>query len=105
AGAPLLANDPQVALTAPSLWYLARLDLRAGSVIGGTIPGIPAVLTGRNQQLAWGLTPAWVDDQDIVMEEVQPGAPDRYLADGGWREFTTRHEVIRIHGAEDRRIT
>lgn len=105
AGAPLLANDPQVALTAPSLWYLARLDLRAGSVIGGTIPGIPAVLTGRNQSLAWGLTPAWVDDQDIVMEEVQPGAPDRYLADGGWREFTTRHEVIRIHGAEDRRIT
>ncbi|SEH66920.1 penicillin acylase family protein [Paracoccus alkenifer] len=105
AGAPLLANDPHVALTAPSLWYLARLDLRAGSVIGGTIPGIPAVLTGRNQQLAWGLTPAWVDDQDIVMEEVQPGAPDRYLAAGGWREFSTRHEVIRIHGAEDRRIT
>lgn len=105
AGAPLLANDPQVALTAPSLWYLARMDLRAGSVIGGTIPGIPAVLTGRNQRLAWGLTPAWIDDQDIVMEEVQPGAPDRYLADGGWREFTTRHEVIRVHGAEDRRIT
>lgn len=105
AGAPLLANDPQVALTAPSLWYLARMDLRAGSVIGGTIPGIPAVLTGRNQRLAWGLTPAWIDDQDIVMEEVQPGAPDRYLADGGWREFSTRHEVIRVHGAEDRRIT
>lgn len=105
AGAPLLANDPHVALTAPSLWYLARMDLRAGSVIGGTIPGIPAVLAGRNESLGWGLTPAWVDDQDIVMEEVQPGVPDRYLGDGGWRDFTTRHEVIRVLGAEDRRIT
>jgi len=105
AGAPLLANDPHVALTAPSLWYLARMDLQAGSVIGGTIPGIPAVLTGRNPGLAWGLTPAWVDDQDIVMEEVQPGAPDRYLADGGWRDFTTRQEIIRVLGADDRRIT
>lgn len=105
AGAPLLANDPHVALTAPSLWYLARMDLQAGSVIGGTIPGIPAILAGRNPGLAWGLTPAWVDDQDIVMEEVQPGAPDRYLADGGWRDFTTRQEVIRVLDAEDRRIT
>lgn len=105
AGAPLLANDPHVALTAPSLWYLARMNLQAGSVIGGTIPGIPAILTGRNPGLAWGLTPAWVDDQDIVMEEVQPGAPDRYLGDGGWRDFTTRQEVIRVLDAEDRRIT
>ncbi|MBB1491351.1 penicillin acylase family protein [Paracoccus sp. MC1854] len=105
AGAPLLANDPHVALTAPSLWYLARMDLQAGSVIGGTIPGIPAILAGRNPGLAWGLTPAWVDDQDIVMEEVQPGAPDRYLGDGGWRDFSTRHEIIRVHGASDRRIT
>ena len=105
AGAPLLANDPQMALTAPSLWYLARMDLASGSVIGGTIPGIPAVLSGRNPSMAWGLTPAWVDDQDIVMEEVQPGAPDRYLADGGWVGFTTRQEVIRVRGAADRRIT
>ena len=105
AGAPILANDPHVALTAPSLWYLARLDLRSGSVIGGTIPGIPAILSGRNPTLAWGLTPAWVDDQDLVMEEVQPGAPERYLADGGWREFTTAEEVIRVRGGGSHRIT
>ena len=99
AGAPILANDPHVALTAPSLWYLARMDLRAGSVIGGTIPGIPAVLSGRNPTLAWGLTPAGIDDQDLVMEEVQPGAPDRYLGTGGWRDFVTTHEIIRVRDA------
>ena len=104
-GAPLLANDPHVALTAPALWYLARMDLRSGSVIGGTIPGIPAILSGRNPGLAWGLTPAWVDDQDLVMEEVQPGAPDRYLGDAGWRDFQTSQQVIRVRGGEDRRIT
>ena len=105
AGAPLLANDPQMALTAPGLWYLARMDLVSGSVIGGTIPGIPAVLSGRNPGVAWGLTPAFIDDQDVVMEEVQPGAPDRYLGDGGWVDFQTRHEVIRIHGGADRTVT
>ena len=105
AGAPLLANDPHVALTAPSLWYLARIELASGGVIGGTIPGVPAVLTGRNPTLAWGLTPAQVDDQDIVMEEVQPGNADRYRGPDGWTEFTTRTEVIRIRGAENQPIT
>ena len=105
AGAPLLANDPHVALTAPSLWYLARIELASGGVIGGTIPGIPAVLTGRNPTLAWGLTPAHVDDQDIVMEEVEPGNADRYRGPDGWTEFTTRTEVIRIRGADSQPVT
>ncbi|HRO15797.1 MAG TPA: penicillin acylase family protein, partial [Paracoccus sp. (in: a-proteobacteria)] len=104
-GAPLLANDPHVALTAPSLWYLARMDLRAGGVIGGTIPGIPAILSGRNPMLAWGMTPAWMDDQDIVMEEVQPGDPDRYLGPQGWTDFTTRQETIRVQGGPEQQVT
>ncbi|WP_134724414.1 penicillin acylase family protein [Paracoccus luteus] len=104
AGAPILANDPQVALTAPSLWYLARIELASGGVIGGTIPGIPAVLSGRNPHLAWGLTPASVDDQDVVMVEAQPGMPDRYLTAQGWTDFATRREIIRVNGAPDREI-
>lgn len=104
AGAPILANDPQVALTAPSLWYLARIELSSGGVIGGTIPGIPAVLSGRNPGLAWGLTPAAIDDQDVVMVEAQPGDADRYLGPQGWTDFTTRREVIRVNGAPDQEI-
>ncbi|PZO64193.1 MAG: penicillin acylase family protein [Paracoccus denitrificans] len=105
AGAPLLANDQQNPLTAPSLWYLARIELSSGGVIGGTIPGMPVVLTGRNPRLAWGITPSQVDDQDIAMEEVQPGAPDNYRGVGGWTPFAVRTEVIRVHEGTDQQIT
>ncbi|WP_287884252.1 MULTISPECIES: penicillin acylase family protein [Paracoccus] len=105
AGGALLANDPQFALTAPGLWYLARIELGSGGVIGGTIPGIPAVLSGRNTGLAWGITPARIDDQDLYIEEVQPGDPNRYRGANGWTEFTTRRETLRIRGADPQTIT
>ncbi|MFT4013501.1 MAG: penicillin acylase family protein [Paracoccus sp. (in: a-proteobacteria)] len=105
AGGALLANDPQFALTAPGLWYLARLELSSGGVIGGTIPGIPAILSGRNKDLAWGITPAQIDDQDIFIEEVQPGEPNRYRGAEGWTDFVTRRETIRVKGEPARQIT
>ena len=67
------------ALTAPSIWMLARLDLASGPVIGGTIPGIPAVLVGRSDALAWGLTSSYLDDQDVYIERLDPDDPGRYL--------------------------
>ena len=53
-GGTLLANDPHLRFTAPSIWYLARLELPSGGVIGGTIPGVPVVLIGRSARLGWG---------------------------------------------------
>lgn len=105
AGGALLASDPQAPLVAPSLYYLARLQLTAGGVIGATIPGMPVVFSGRNPQLAWGIAPAAVDDADIAIEEIQPGRTDRYRGIGGWTEFATRREVIRILGEPSRAIT
>ncbi len=105
AGGSLLADDLQAPLVAPSLYYLARLQLSSGGVIGATIPGMPVVFSGRNPGLAWGLTPAPIDDADIAIEEVQPGSPARYRGPQGWTEFTTRNEVIRIAGEADRAIT
>ncbi len=100
----LLANDPHSMLTMPSLFYLARLQLTSGGVIGATIPGLPVVLSGRNASLAWGITPAPVDDLDLYLEEVQPGNPDRYRGLRGWTEFQTRREVIRVRNAPDQTI-
>ena len=105
AGGALLANDPQFALTAPGLWYLARLELGTGGVIGGTIPGIPVVLSGRNTHLAWGITPAQIDDQDLFIEEVQPGDANRYLGTTGWTDFQTRTETIRVRGGASQTLT
>jgi penicillin amidase len=55
-GGTLLANDPHLGLTAPGIWYLARLELAKGGVIGATIPGVPAISAGRSERLGWGLT-------------------------------------------------
>jgi penicillin amidase len=95
-GATLLANDPHLELTAPALWYLARLELASGGVIGGTIPGVPLVLTGRSADLGWGITSSYLDDVDIHIEEVNPQNPDEYRTPDGWAPFTARDSIIEV---------
>ena len=65
-GAPLLANDPHLGLSTPSIWYYARLNLDAGPVIGVTAPGTPFVILGRNSTSAWGFTNTGFDVIDLV---------------------------------------
>ena len=96
AGGTLLANDPHLALTAPSIWYLAHLELTSGGVIGATIPGIPAVLSGRSAKLGWGLTSSYLDDQDLLMEELDPERPEYYRAPEDYKKFRSRETIINI---------
>ncbi|SEW08787.1 penicillin amidase [Cognatiyoonia koreensis] len=96
AGSTLLANDPHVGLTAPTIWYLARLELESGGVIGGTVPGIPVVLTGRSAALGWGITASYADDQDVFIEEVNPDNSTLYRGLDGWTPFTTRDSIINV---------
>ena len=95
-GSTLMANDPHLGLTAPTLWYLARLDLSSGGVIGGTIPGMPVILTGRSARLGWGLTSSYLDDQDVFIEEVNPRNTDEYRTPDGWAAFRTRDSIINV---------
>ena len=104
-GGTLLANDPHLGLTAPSIWYLARLELQSGGIIGATIPGMPVVLTGRSDVLGWGLTTAYVDDQDVMIEEVNPDDPTQYRTPDGWKEFESRASIIEIDGADPVTLT
>jgi penicillin amidase len=92
----LLANDPHVGLTAPSIWYLARLELATGGVIGGTIPGLPVILVGRSAYLGWGLTAANIDDTDIYIEKLNPNNPNQYLSIDGFKPFKTQQTIIKI---------
>ncbi|MBJ2151721.1 penicillin acylase family protein [Paracoccus sp. IB05] len=97
AGGALLANDPHLGFTAPTIWYLARLELQKGGVIGATIPGIPVVMIGRSEELGWGLTTAYLDDQDIVIEKLNPENQEEYLLpDGSYERFITRQSVVRV---------
>ena len=98
-GKSLLANDPHLWLSAPAVWYLAHVETPELAVIGGTLPGVPAVLVGRTRALGWGLTTANVDDQDLYIEEVNPENPDEYrLADGSWAPFEDRSIRIEVAG-------
>ncbi len=98
-GKPLLANDPHLGLTAPPVWYFAHLHAPGLDVIGATLPGVPGVIVGRNQRIAWGVTNTGPDVQDLFIEKLDGAG--RYLAPGGARPFTRFQETIRVKGGAD----
>jgi len=104
-GKPILANDPHLELSAPILWYLARIVTPQGSVEGATVPGLPVVLLGRNDHIAWGFTTADTDTQDLFVETVDPADPGKYLTPDGSRAFATRDEIIHVKGGADVKLT
>ncbi len=104
-GGTLLANDPHLGFTAPAVWYLARLELASGGVIGGTIPGMPVVLTGRSADLGWGITSAKVDDQDVHIEEINPDNGEEYRTPDGFKKFITRSSIITVKDADPVTVT
>ncbi len=104
-GGTLMANDPHTEFTAPGTWYLARLELETGGVIGGTIPGIPAILLGRSDSVGWGLTSTILDDQDLFIEEVNPENRNELRSPDGWTRMRARQSIIRIADAAPKTIT
>lgn len=104
-GKPLVANDPHLRLSAPALWYFARLEAPGFKVAGATMPGLPAVVLGQNEHLAWGFTNTAPDVQDLYLEELHPDDPMLYRTPDGWARFETHEEVIRVKGQPEVRMT
>ena len=102
---PILANDPHLELGAPILWYLARIITPEGSVKGSTLPGAPVFVLGQNDSIAWGLTTANSNVQDLFIETVDPADPSKYLSPDGPKPFETREEIIHVKGGADVRLT
>ncbi len=100
-GRPILANDPHLGLRTPSVWYLAAIEAPGYMATGATLPGIPGVIIGHNNRIAWGLTSIEPDVQDLFVEEVDPKDPSRYRHRGEWKSFSVRRETIRVRGARD----
>lgn len=106
-GKPLLANDPHLGLSAPAVWYFARLKAPAGNgrppldVIGATLPGMPGVVLGRTAGVAWGFTNTGPDVQDLYLEQIRPEQPNEYRTPLGWAAFDTRDELIAVKGQPD----
>ncbi|MBL8329464.1 MAG: penicillin acylase family protein [Rubrivivax sp.] len=100
-GKPLLANDPHLKLSAPALWYFARLKAPGVEVAGATMPGLPMVVLGQNRQIAWGFTNTGPDVQDLYIEELKAGDPTQYRTPEGWARFSEAQETIKVRGQPD----
>jgi penicillin amidase len=95
-GKPLLANDPHLAPSAPSIWYLMHLSAPGLRVAGVTVPGLNGIVIGHNDRIAWGMTNLGPDVQDLYLEKFDPENPRRYLTPAGWKEAEVRREEIRV---------
>ncbi len=102
-GGALLANDMHLTIRVPNTWYRALLQWQAPtgttrSLVGVTLPGVPAVVVGSNTAIAWGFTNAYADTSDIVLLETDPRRPGEYLTADGWRRLETFVETIEVAG-------
>ncbi len=100
-GKPLLASDPHLKLSTPALWYFARIDAPGLKIAGATLPGVPGVLMGQNEHIAWGLTNTGPDVQDTYLERIKPDDANQYQTPDGWARFETRQEIIKVKGQAD----
>lgn len=93
-GKPLLANDPHLQAVAPNLWYLVHLTSPTVRVSGVTLPGVPGVVLGHNEHIAWGATNVGPDVQDLYVETFD--AQGRYKTPSGWEAAAVRNEAINL---------
>ena len=102
---PILANDPHLGHGAPGIWYEAHLVTPSMNVSGAFLPGIPYVVIGANEHVAWGFTNVMADDADFYIEKLNPTNPNQYEYEGRWEDMQTREHVIIVKGAEDVKVT
>ncbi|MCE9645253.1 MAG: penicillin acylase family protein [Chloroflexi bacterium] len=110
-GKPLLANDMHLGIQMPSIWYQNALHCQPKSdacpfeVTGFSFAGVPGVVAGHNDHVAWAYTNLGPDVQDLFIEKVNPENPNQYEVDGKWVDFETRQETIKVGGGDPVEIT
>jgi penicillin amidase len=97
-GAPILANDPHLALGLPPVWFVNHLSWPGHDVIGFSLPGSPGVVIGHNGDVAWGFTNAMADTQDLFEERFDAADPLRYATPDGWQTAELVREEIQVRG-------
>lgn len=98
-GKPLLSNDMHLGLNVPNIWYMADLSAPGFHAAGVTLPGMPFVIAGHNEHVAWGFTALYADVQDLCVEKLQGNS---YAGtDAQWHPINVDHEVIHVRGRSD----
>lgn len=98
---PLLANDTHLSPQMPSIWYEIGLHTPHENVVGFSFAGLPGVVVGHNDAIAWAITNARIDEQDLYIEKINPDNPLQYDFQGQWHEMESISEVIKVRGGDD----
>jgi penicillin amidase len=110
-GKPLLANDPHLAIQMPSIWFQIGLHCLPKSVAcsyevaGFSFAGVPGVIIGHNERIAWGFTNTGPDVMDLYIEKINPNNPNQYEVDGKWVDMAVRSETIAVGGGDSVQLT
>ncbi|HKL18894.1 MAG TPA: penicillin acylase family protein [Halalkalibaculum sp.] len=99
-GYPILANDPHLNMTLPSIWYTLQLHSPSVNAMGVSLPGAPSVIIGFNEDIAWGTTNVGADVWDWYEIEFRDSTLAEYRYDGEWRDTEKRIEEIKVKGSE-----
>lgn len=100
-GMPLLADDPHLGLSTPSIWHQIHLKSPEQNVSGVIFAGIPGIILGHNEKVAWGVTNVGPDVQDLYIEIPNPDNPTQFQYDDEWEQAEVRDETIRVKDEED----
>ncbi|MRX75568.1 penicillin acylase family protein [Pedobacter petrophilus] len=100
-GFPILANDPHLELSLPSIWYQIQLHAPGVNTYGVSLPGAPGIIIGFNQKIAWGVTNVAADVLDFYQVKFKDSSHNEYWYNNKWNKTTKRIEVIKIRGSKD----
>jgi penicillin amidase len=110
-GMPFLANDPHLLEQMPSIWYEIGLHCRTEgadcpyNVVGYSFAGVPGVILGHNDHIAWGFTNVGPDVLDLYIEKINPDNPNQYEVNGQWVDMTLVHETLQVAGSDPVELT
>ncbi|HSB65815.1 MAG TPA: penicillin acylase family protein, partial [Anaerolineales bacterium] len=110
-GKPFLANDMHLSEQMPSIWYEIGLHCSPVSatcpynVTGFTFAGVPGVIVGHNDRIAWGFTNVGPDVLDLYIEKINPANPNQYEVNGQWVDMTLVKDIIKVPGAQPVELT
>ncbi|WP_461485586.1 penicillin acylase family protein, partial [Pedobacter sp.] len=100
-GFPVLANEPHLDLSLPSIWYQIQLHAPGVNTYGVSLPGAPGVIIGFNQNIAWGVTNVAADVLDFYQIKFKDNKHKEYWYNNKWNATKPRYETIKIKGAKD----
>ncbi|WP_181782250.1 MULTISPECIES: penicillin acylase family protein [Cytobacillus] len=99
-GKPILADDPHLSLSTPSIWYQMHLQSPEMNVSGVIFAGIPGIILGHNENIAWGVTNTGPDVQDLYIEKRNPSNKNEFLFNGKWEKAEVIEEPIKVKDKE-----